>query len=132
MRYYYSWRHGRLRAKTGIELNPNVAGPGLHISHGKVVVSAIAKIGAHCKLLSDVTIGGQGRYDIDGAPTLGDSVWVGSGAKIVGPITIADRVVIGANAVVTKSIDEPGITVAGIPARKVSDTDSYHYLRHWE
>ena len=104
----------------------------MHISHGKVVVSAIAKIGAHCKLLSDVTIGGQGRYDIDGAPTLGAHVWVGSGAKIVGPISIADRVVIGANAVVTKSITEPGITVAGIPARKVSETDSYHYFRHWE
>lgn len=104
----------------------------MHISHGKVVVSAIAKIGAHCKLLSDVTIGGQGRYDIDGAPTLGAHVWVGSGAKIVGPISIADRVVIGANAVVTKSITEPGITVAGIPACKVSETDPYHYLRHWE
>ena len=118
-----------LRSKTGIELNVNCAGPGLHVSHGKVVVSAIAKLGAHCKILSDVTIGGQGRYDVGGAPQLGDRVWVGSGAKIIGPIKIADGVVIGANAVVSKDILEPNTTWAGIPARKVSDNGSAMYLR---
>ena len=128
MRYYLNWRHSQLRHKTGIELNVNVAAPGLHITHGKIVVSPIARIGEYCKIMSDVTIGIQGRYDVPGAPTLGNRVWVGSGAKIIGPITIADDVVIGANAVVAKSITEPNITVAGIPAKKVSDTGSYHYL----
>ena len=47
---------------------------------------------------------------------------------IIGNITIASDVVIGANAVVVHSINEPGITVAGNPAKKVSDTDSYYYL----
>ena len=129
MRIYRTWRHSRLRARTGIELNVNCAGPGLHVSHGKVVVSAIAKLGAHCKILSDVTIGGQGRYDVGGAPQLGDRVWVGSGAKIIGPIKIADGVVIGANSVVFKDILEPNTTWAGIPARKVSDNGSAMYLR---
>lgn len=127
-RLYYSWKLSSLRARTGIECSPNVAGPGLWFSHGKVVISAAAKLGEHCKILSDVTIGGQGRYDVAGAPTLGNRVWVGSGAKIIGPITIADDVVIGANAVVCKDITEPNTTWVGAPAKKVSDTGSYHYL----
>lgn len=126
---YYGWRHSRLRARTGIELNVNCAGPGLHVSHGKVVVSGIAKIGSYCKILSDVTIGGQGRYDIGGAPQLGNRVWVGSGAKIIGPIKIADGVVIGANAVVAKDILEPNTTWAGVPVRKIKDEGSNMYLR---
>lgn len=121
-------KHGRLRAKTGIELNPNIAGPGLHLSHGKVVISAKAQIGEHCKILSDVTIGGSGRYDIPGAPVIGNRVFIGTGAKIIGAVHIADDVVIGANSVVTKDITEKGITVVGIPARKISDGDSWYYL----
>ena len=117
-----------MRRLTDIELPPNVAGPGLHLSHGKVVISSKARIGSNCKILSDVTIGGQGRYDRPGAPKIGNRVFIGSGAKIIGDISIADDVVIGANAVVTKSILEPGITVAGNPAVKVSNTNSYHYL----
>lgn len=128
LRYYYMIKLSRLRVKTQIELNPNVAGPGLHISHGKIVVSSMAKIGSHCKLLSDVTLGGQGRYDKLGAPILGNNVFVGTGAKIIGNIAIADGVVIGANAVVTKSIMEPYTTWAGNPARKVSEVGSTHYL----
>ena len=49
---------------------------------------------------------------------IGNNVYIGTSARILGNITIADNVVIGANAVVTKSIAEPGITVAGIPAKK--------------
>ena len=49
---------------------------------------------------------------------IGNNVYIGMSARILGNITIADNVVIGANAVVTKSIAEPGITVAGIPAKK--------------
>lgn len=67
----------------------------------KIVVGSIAKLGCNCKILSDVTIGGQGRYDKHRAPQIGDRVFIGSGAKIIGNITIADDVVIGANAVVS-------------------------------
>lgn len=118
-----------MRFKTGIELSPNCAGIGLHISHGKCVISASARLDHHCKILSDVTIGGQGRYDVVGAPVIGDRVFISSGAKIIGPIRIADDVVIGANAVVIKDILESGTTWAGVPARKISDEGSRHYLR---
>lgn len=129
--YRYSHLYAKYRAKTGIELNPNCAGAGLHVSHGKCVVSAIAHIGHHCKILSDVTIGGQGRYDVPGAPIIGNHVFIASGAKIIGPLSIADGVVIGANAVVTRDILEPNTTWAGIPARKVSDKGSAPYLRKY-
>lgn len=128
LKFYYYKKLSRIRRKTGIELPPNVAGPGLHIPHGKIVVNSVAKIGRECKILSDVTIGWQGRYDLKGAPQIGNRVFIGSGAKIIGNISIADDVVIGANSVLIKSVTEAGITVAGIPAVKVSDKGSYHYL----
>lgn len=127
--YRYSHLHAQLRAKTGIELSPNCAGAGLHLSHGKCVISSIARIGECCKILSDVTIGGHGRYDVHGAPTIGNRVFIASGARVIGNITIADEVVIGANAVVTNDILESGTTWVGIPARKVRDKGSTPYLR---
>ena len=126
---YFLWRRlYKLRCKTGIEIQPNCIGAGLHVPHGKCVVSSQAKIGCNCKILSDVTIGGQGRYDKPGAATIGDRVFIGTGAKIIGAITIANDCVIGANAVVTKSFNEPGITIGGNPAVKISNNNSYHYL----
>lgn len=61
------------------------------------------------------------------SPTIGDNVFIGPGARIFGEITIADGVVIGANSVITKSFLEPYVTIAGAPARKISErgTDSF-------
>lgn len=129
MIYWYLRRLTRLRALTGIELNPNLTGPGLHIPHGKIVVNAFAKIGANCKIMSDVTIGAHGSYSFNGAPQIGNRVFIGSGARVLGKIRIADDVVIGANAVVTKDILEPGTTWGGIPARKIAEKGSAPFLR---
>lgn len=128
LRYVYAWKLGQLRKFTNIHLEPNVAGAGLHILHGNIVVSPYAKLGCNCKIAQFVTIGSEARYDRFGAPKIGDRVFIGAGAQIIGDITIADDVVIGANAVVTKDILEPGITIAGVPARKVSNEGSYHFL----
>ena len=129
MSYYYYLRHAHLWSLTGIELHPNVAEPGLHIVHGKVVINANAHIGKNCKIFSDVTIGWNGSFDSKGAPIIGDRVFIGTGAKIIGDIRIANDVVIGANAVVTKDITEPGTTWVGIPARKINNQGSAAYLR---
>jgi serine O-acetyltransferase len=79
--------------------------------------------------MSDVTIGAQGSYDTSGAPQIGNRVYIGSGARVIGNIKIADDVVIGANAVVTKDILESGTTWAGIPARKIANKGSAPFLR---
>lgn len=55
------------------------------------------------------------------APTIGDNVYIGPGAKIYGKIKISDNIVIGANAVVGRSFEEPNICIAGAPAHKISD-----------
>ena len=128
LQYFYAWRCERIQSKCGIDLQPNVVGSGIHIVHGKVVINAFSKIGCNCKILSDVTIGVSGKKGQKGAPIIENSVFIGTGAKIIGKVVIADNVVIGANAVVTKSILESGITVAGIPAKKISDTGSEEYL----
>ncbi len=120
---WYRFRYLRRSVKLGFALPLNIFGPGLSIAHyGALVVNSAARAGRNCRLHAMVVIGatnGDPR-----APVLGDNVYVGAGAKLIGNIHIADDVAIGANAVVTKDITEPGTTWAGVPARKISDRDS--------
>lgn len=61
-------------------------------------------------------------------PTIGDNVYICTGAKIVGDVAIADNVIVGANALVNKSILQPGVTVGGIPAKIISEHGLSNYL----
>lgn len=79
-----------------------------------VVINNESKISSGCVINANVTLGSG--FPHDGAPKLGKNVWVGVGA-FCGGISIADDVVIGANSVVTKSISESGVIVAGCPAQ---------------
>jgi serine O-acetyltransferase len=91
-------------------------GEGTQLGYGGigVVIHKATKMGRHCLVSQQVTIGG--RSGIEGAPVIGDYVRIGAGAKILGNIHIGDFAVIGANAVVLK--DVPAATVvAGVPAR---------------
>ena len=124
---FLSFRLNRLSLPLGFEIPLNVFGPGLHISHyGSIVVSGNAHVGAKCSLINLVNIGQKTERD-DASPTIGDNVFIGSGAQVLGGITVADGTVIGANSVVTESILEPHTTVAGAPARKISEcgTESF-------
>ena len=97
-------------------------GPGFHITHsGYVVVGSRAKIGSNCTLAHGVTIGhaGGGEKGLVGCPTIGDRVYIGPGAIVIGPITVGDDALIGVGAVVTKSVPPRGV-VAGNPARLLS------------
>ncbi|MCI0574259.1 MAG: serine acetyltransferase [Myxococcaceae bacterium] len=85
-----------------------------------VVVHKDARIGRHCLLSQQVTLGG--RSGLRGAPVLGDYVRVGAGAKLLGAIHVGDWAVIGANAVVLKDVP-PGAVVAGVPARVVRELE---------
>ena len=106
----------RLALKLGFSIPKNTFGPGLCIVHrGTVVVNPGARIGKGCKLHACTNIG-----DYNGAPVIGDDVYIGPGAKLFGPITIGDNVAIGANAVVNRSFGS-NCTVGGVPARVLSD-----------
>lgn len=119
-----SLRFHRLSTRLGFTIPPNVFGPGLAIAHrGTIVVNSCARVGANCRLHVCVNIGSRAGTH-DQAPVIGDNVYIGPGAMLFGPVRIADGIAIGANSVVNRSFEEPGITIAGAPARKISDRGS--------
>jgi serine O-acetyltransferase len=89
-------------------------GPGFFARIGFGCIVAAEKIGENCWINPSVTIGY--KDDKGGLPSIGSNVYIGTGAKILGPVTIGDNVVIGANAVVIKNVPS-NCTVAGLPAR---------------
>lgn len=105
---------------TGIEIHPAAQlGPRFFIDHGTgVVIGETAVIGADVTLYHGVTLGGTSLHKGKRHPTLEDGVIVGSGAQVLGPITVGKGARIGANAVVLTDVP-PGVTMVGIPARMV-------------
>lgn len=120
-------RFHRLRVKYGFSIPLNVFGPGLSIAHfGSIVVNGNAKVGENCRIQDSVTIGAtNGESD---APVIGNNVFIGSGARIIGKVNIASDIAIGANAVVVKDFNKSGITIGGVPAKKISDNNSHSNL----
>jgi len=112
----------------GFSIPLNVFGPGLCIEHyGPIVVNSNASIGSNCRIHEGTTIGANGLNSFT-APQIGNNVYIASGAKIIGSVKVANGIVIGANAVVTKDFTEENITIAGVPAKKISNNDSKVHL----
>jgi len=105
---------------TGIEIDPGAKiGKGVFIDHGVgVVIGETAEVGDGCTIYQGVTLGGTSLLRTKRHPTLGKNVSVGSGAAILGAITIGDGAKIGANSVVVKDVPA-NATVVGIPGRVV-------------
>ncbi len=103
---------------TGIEIHPGATvANGLFIDHGMgVVIGETSVIGNNVTLFQGVTLGGTGKERGKRHPTLSNNVVVGTGAKILGNITIGDNVQVGANAVVLRDVPT-GSTVVGVPGR---------------
>jgi serine O-acetyltransferase len=101
---------------------PVEVGPGLIIPHGEVVIDGVVHIGRDCVINPWVTIGLNRRRSTVGldprGPVIGDRVFIGTGAKVLGAITVGDDARIGANAVVIEDVPA-GATVVGAPARVV-------------
>ena len=108
------------RMFTQIEIHPNaVIGKNLLIDHGSgVVIGETAIVGDNCTIYQGVTLGGTGKEKGKRHPTICNNVIIGSGAKILGNITIGDNCKIGANSVVLTNIP-PNSTAVGIPAKVV-------------
>ena len=111
------------RFLTGIEIHPGAQiGKGFFIDHGAgVVIGETAEIGDNVTMYHGVTLGGTSAFSSKGKntnkrhPTIKSNVIIGSGAQVLGPITIGNNVKIGSNAVVIKDVDD-GTTVVGVPA----------------
>jgi len=95
-------------------------GSGFYIGHyGGIIVSPFSKIGKNCNLSHGVTIGQSNRGKNKGYPVVGNNVYIGPGAKIIGRVVIGDNVAIGANCVVTKDVPDNAVVV-GVPGRVIS------------
>ncbi|HEY1079165.1 MAG TPA: serine O-acetyltransferase [Bdellovibrio sp.] len=102
------------RFMTGIEIHPGATiGRRLVIDHGMgVVIGETAVIGDDCIIFHGVTLGGLKFDPVKRHPTVQNKVLIGTGAKVLGPITVGEGALIGANAVVIKDVP-PGATMAG-------------------
>ncbi|MCC2638121.1 MAG: serine O-acetyltransferase [Moraxellaceae bacterium] len=118
------------RFLTGIEIHPGARiGRRFFIDHGMgVVIGETAEIGDDVTLYHGVTLGGTSWDQGKRHPTLGNGVVVGAGAKVIGPILVADGARIGSNAVVTKPVPA-GATAVGNPARIIQRDDKAEQAR---
>lgn len=124
--FLYFLKYRKLGIRLGFSIPCDRIGPGLCLAHyGSIVISQYAQIGANCKIHSSVNIGATGGAKK--APIIGNNVYIGPGAKLIGDIRITDDIVIGANAVVVRSIEEKG-TYGGVPAKRISGNDSSNHL----
>ena len=108
------------RAITGVEIHPAARiGEDFFIDHGSgVVIGETAEIGDRVTLYQGVTLGGTGFARGKRHPTLADDVTVGSGAKLLGPVTVGHGAKVGANTVVIEDVP-PNSTVVGNPGHPV-------------
>lgn len=116
----YHIRLERFQNKYGLHIPLNTCGKGLRIMHvGPVLINGSATVGEDCTFHINTALVAGGTND--DAPCLEDGVVLGVGSVVLGKTHIARNVAIGANAVVNRDVAEEDITVAGVPARKISN-----------
>ena len=121
--FWYKARKNRLGSRLGFIISAGCFGEGLVIEHyGSIIVNPKSRIGRNCKIHGNYCIGSTGGYP-DDSPVIGDGVDIGQGAQILGGISIADHVRIGAGAVVVKDVTTPGVTVVGIPGKAIRQNE---------
>lgn len=125
--YFFWWK--TVQVTTGIYISPTVKiGRGFFVGHfGQIFLGGDTTIGEDCNVAQGVTLGYAHNGDEWGVPHLGDRVFIAAGAKVIGPIRLANGTVVGANAVVTKSTQENEV-VAGVPAKVISTKGSGRYI----
>lgn len=120
----------RMRTTMGISVPfDTVIGPGLYLGHvGGIKIGTASPIGRDCDISHNVTIGQIQGGPRQGSPSLGDRVYVGVGAVLMGNIHIGDDAAIGANAVVMCDVPA-GATAVGVPARILLNRGSADYVK---
>jgi len=109
------------RFVTGVEIHPGARiGRAFFIDHGSgVVIGETAEIGDYCVIFHNVTLGGTGKHRGKRHPTVGDNVLIGTGATLLGPITIGSNARVGANSFIHMHDVPPDCTAVGTPARLI-------------
>lgn len=121
IRYYLSkallnWKSN----KYGLHIGLNTFDKGLHVMHlGPILVNEKVRVGKDCAIHINTSLVAQGVSS--DTPILGNNIVIGVGATVLGGITLADGIAVGANALVNKSFLESDIAIAGVPAKKISN-----------
>ncbi|MBQ7410439.1 MAG: serine acetyltransferase [Clostridia bacterium] len=120
MSLIYRLRLSRIQNKYSLHIPINVCDKGFKIMHlGPILINNNAKIGKDCTMHINTCIVAGGTDNK--VPTLNNGIVIGCGAVILGGVTLANNIAVGANAVVNKSFEEEDIAIAGVPAKKISN-----------
>jgi serine O-acetyltransferase len=123
------FQHYKYKFGIGIPFITDI-GSGFYIGHfGSIFVYPDTQIGKNCNLSTGVTLGVSRRGKNKGCPIIGDDVFIGPGAKIIGAVKVGNNVAIGANSVVTRDIPDNAVVV-GIPAKIISCQGSSGYIQN--
>lgn len=130
LRYYWRYRYSRICEKMHIELfSSTQIGKGLYIGHPcGITVNADAKLGANVNLHKGVTIGQENRGLRKGTPTIGNCVWIGINATVVGKITIGDDVLIAPNSFVNCNVPSHSVVFGNPCVIKHRENATEHYI----
>lgn len=105
-------------------------GAGFYIGHcGDIHFNDRAQVGRNCNISQGVTLGQANRGANKGFPIIGDGVYIGPGAKVVGAVRVGDNAAIGANCVVTKDVPDNAVVV-GVPGRVISHAGAADYVEY--
>ena len=111
-------------------VNPKIPiGGGFRLGHCFDVIIDAVSIGKNVKVMQQVTIGRCIGGNRPGVPTIGNNVFIGAGATIIGAVRLGNNIVVGANAVVTKDVPD-GAIVGGVPAKIIS-MEGDKEVRNW-
>lgn len=125
------WWLNRLSSRLGVYIDITTElGPGFYMAHPcGIVINRRCRIGTNCNVAQHVTLGLKSREPRQGCPLIGDRVFIGPGAVVIGAISVGNDAAIGANCVVTKDVPETAV-MAGVPGSVVSMRGSVGYINY--
>ena len=130
LKLYYRWQFRRIKQKHGIEISYETQiGKGLYLGHPyNITINAKATLGNNINLHKGVTIGQENRGKRKGVPTLGDNVWIGINAMVVGNIKIGNDVLIAPNSYVNCDIPDHSVVFGNPCIIKTRDNATEAYI----
>lgn len=115
---FHNFYRNRLELRFGFEIPLNVFEKGLYIFHtGNIIINGTSSVGEYCNIIGSTCLGSKNGGS---GPTLGDHCELGVNSVVIGNVQIGDNVYIGAGAVVTKSFEQDGVSLAGVPAKIIA------------
>ena len=133
LKLYYRYRFRRIKNKYGIELHCDTAiGGGLYLGHPyNITINNKAVIGTNVNIHKGVTIGQENRGARKGVPTIGNSVWIGINAVIIGNIRVGDDVLIAPNAYVNCDVPDHSVVFGNPCIIKHRDNATESYINNY-